>query len=101
VKHKVAAGRQQIYDLANHHSLPAVQSATNFVAVDMGSAERATRMMKALHDRDVFIRMPGVAPLNRCIRIGVGTAQEHAVLQSAFTDAIRSIDRSVDHTVGD
>ncbi|MBV9522863.1 MAG: pyridoxal phosphate-dependent aminotransferase, partial [Alphaproteobacteria bacterium] len=24
----------------------------------------------------VFIRMPGVAPLNRCIRVSVGTAQE-------------------------
>ena len=91
VRDRVSTGRQRIYDLAATHALPSIESATNFVAVDMGTNERATRMMKALHERDVFIRMPGVAPLNRCIRVGVGTPDEHAVLQTAFDDAIRSL----------
>lgn len=91
VQREVATGRQRIADLATRHGLTSIPSATNFVAIDMGSTERATRMMHALHERDVFVRMPGVAPLNRCVRIGVGTADEHAVLTNAFADALNAV----------
>ena len=43
-----------------------------FVAIDVGGAERGERLLKALQDRRVFIRKPGVPPLDRCIRVTVG-----------------------------
>ena len=32
----------------------------------------------------VFVRMPGVAPLDRCIRVTVGTAEERALFARIF-----------------
>mgnify|MGYP000399791845 CR=1 FL=1 len=36
----------------------------------------AANLVKALQDRGVFIRMPGTAPLNRCIRVSAGRAED-------------------------
>lgn len=88
VQHRVEQGRQQIYQLAQSHGLKAIPSATNFVTVDLGSKERATATLDALLDKNVFIRMPGVEPLNRCIRIGIGTEQEYAFFKAAFEQVL-------------
>ncbi len=88
VQHRVEQGRQQIYQLASEHGLTAIPSATNFVTVDLGSQQRATATLKALLDKNVFIRMPGVEPLNRCIRIGIGTEAEHAWFKTAFEQVL-------------
>ncbi len=87
---RVTRGRQKISALASRHGLSALASATNFVAVDMGSAERANQLRLSLQSLGVFVRMPGVAPLNRTIRIGVGTEAEHAHLESVFTEALQA-----------
>ncbi|MEZ5659802.1 MAG: pyridoxal phosphate-dependent aminotransferase [Burkholderiaceae bacterium] len=84
----VSAGRARIAGFAARHGLASLPSATNFVAVDMGSSERAQAMLAALAAADVFIRMPGVAPLNRCVRIGVGRADEMDVFEQAFEAAL-------------
>lgn len=73
---EVARGRAEYASLASRLGLKALPSATNFVAIDMGSYERAKNTMDTLLKRGVFIRMPGAAPLNRCIRVSVGTAPE-------------------------
>lgn len=91
VKHAVESGRQRIYQLAEKHHLTAIPSATNFVSVDLGSSDRAKKALDALIERNIFIRMPGVAPLNRCIRIGIGTDAEHAVFESAFTEVMSEL----------
>jgi histidinol-phosphate aminotransferase len=44
-------------------------------------------LVAALAARDVFIRMPGAAPLDRCIRVTVGTAEERA----AFAEMLRAV----------
>lgn len=88
VQHRVELGRQQIYQLAQDHGLKAIPSATNFVTVDLGSKQRATDTLNALLNKNVFIRMPGVEPLNRCIRIGIGTESEHACFKSAFEQVL-------------
>ena len=62
-----------------------MQSATNFVAIDMGAdGDRARAVLARLQDEGVFVRMPGVAPLDRCIRVTVGTAEERALFAEIF-----------------
>jgi len=41
-------------------------------------------MLARLNNHGVFIRMPGVAPLNQFIRVGIGTEEEHAVFEEQF-----------------
>ena len=58
--------------------LVALPSATNFVAIDMGSSVRAKATVHALLQQGVFVRMPAVAPLDRCIRVTAGTPPQRA-----------------------
>ena len=84
VVEEVARGRNEYHALARRLGLPSVQSATNFVAIDAGSADRARALLARLQDEGVFVRMPGVAPLDRCIRVTVGTAGERANFAAIF-----------------
>ena len=90
----VAEGRQAYVDLAADLGFAAIPSATNFVAIDVGGKERAQWLLQALEARDVFIRMPGAPPLNRCIRVSVGPAADRAVLAEALFDATREMPAS-------
>jgi histidinol-phosphate aminotransferase len=87
VVEQVAAGRREYADLGQSLGLPTLPSATNFVAFDTGSPERARTLMEALAARDVFVRMPGASPLDRLIRVTVGTPAERA----AFADELRAV----------
>lgn len=88
VRQAVESGRQQVMNFASDLGLYAEPSSTNFVAVDLESAERAQGMIKKLADHDVFMRMPGVAPLNRCVRVGLGSDREFDIFASAFKQAL-------------
>jgi histidinol-phosphate aminotransferase len=88
---KVEAGRQDYYRLAKRLGLSALPSATNFVAIDVGSGDRARSLLQALAGEDVFIRMPGVAPLDRCIRVSVGTPEERAQFADAFAKVLEAV----------
>lgn len=82
---EVARGRNDYYALAQRLGLSTVQSATNFVAIDMGAdGDRARAVLARLQDEGVFVRMPGVAPLDRCIRVTVGTEEERALFAEIF-----------------
>jgi histidinol-phosphate aminotransferase len=83
----VAAGREDYTHLARELDMTPLPSATNFVTMDVGGPERARRMVAALAAEGVFIRMPGAAPLNRCIRITVGQPGERA----AFAEILRRV----------
>jgi histidinol-phosphate aminotransferase len=88
VRREVEAGRADYALLAAGLGFTALPSATNFVAIDCGTTERAKAILAALLERErVFIRMAGVAPLNRCIRVTVGTAPERA----RFGEALRRV----------
>lgn len=70
----VADARDRIAQITEAQGLDSLASATNFVAVDCGQdGEFARAVLNALIARDVFVRMPFVAPQNRCIRISAGT----------------------------
>lgn len=82
---KIAASRDIIAEIVGRRGLRALPSATNFVTVDLGgNAERSKAMVAALARRGVFVRMPFVAPGDRCIRISTGTEAEMKVLDSVF-----------------
>lgn len=73
VVEKVAAARERIATIARANGLKPLPSAANFVTIDCCSdGAFARRVLSALIDRDVFVRMPGVSPLDRCIRVSAG-----------------------------
>jgi histidinol-phosphate aminotransferase len=40
--------------------------------------------------RDIFVRMPGVAPLDRCIRVSAGTDADLAAFAEALPQALKA-----------
>jgi histidinol-phosphate aminotransferase len=73
---EVARGRQDYYALASSIGAAYLESATNFVCIDFETNERATAVMNSLLAHGVFVRKPGAPPLDRYVRISVGTAAE-------------------------
>ncbi len=89
VRKSVADARTQVTTFAAQHGFDSLPSNTNFVAVDMGNKEAATAMITELGKRKVFMRMPGVEPLNRFIRVGLGNNSEFKVFKDAFIDVVK------------
>lgn len=86
---KVAAARIRIGGIAAANGLRALPSATNFVAIDCGAdGDFARGVMAALAELDVFVRMPAVAPMDRCIRISCAPENELAILAEALPVAL-------------
>jgi len=91
VVRQVAAAREQIAAIARQNGLTPLASATNFVAVDCGrDGDHARRILEALVAAGVFVRMPGVAPLNRCIRITAGTEADLGILAEELPRALKA-----------
>lgn len=80
--------RERVMTLAADNNLYAEPSSTNFVAVDMGNPTRAAAMITALAERDIFMRMPGTVPLNRCIRVGLCCAEDYEFFKQAFEESL-------------
>jgi histidinol-phosphate aminotransferase len=75
------------YDLAillEKFNLYPRESGTNFVLGDAGSRERAEAYVSALREEGVFIRKPGLPPLDRYIRVTVGLQDDHKILAKAL-----------------
>ena len=81
----VAEGRRDYALLAAELGLAALDSATNFVTVDVGGQRRAQTLLAELADEGVFIRMPGAPPLDRCVRVTVGTPAERTLFAEVLT----------------
>ncbi|MBL3562412.1 pyridoxal phosphate-dependent aminotransferase [Rhodovulum sulfidophilum] len=91
VKSQVAEGRAMIARIAEANGLSALPSGTNFVTVDCGAdGDFARRVLAGLAERDVFVRMPGVAPLDRCIRIASGPEDQLTVLAEELPKALEA-----------
>ena len=89
VRLEVARARDAIARIAAANGLAALPSATNFVAVDCGGdGAFARRVLEALVRRGVFVRMPFVAPQDRCLRISCGRAEDLAILADALAEAL-------------
>lgn len=86
---KVRAARERLGAIAADNGLRSLASATNFVAIDCGrDGAFARRVLAELIARDVFVRMPGVPPLDRCIRVSAGTEADLALFAAALPDAL-------------
>jgi histidinol-phosphate aminotransferase len=86
VVRRVSAGRRDYEALAERLGLAALPSATNFVAIDMGTSARAkATLARLLEEEACFLRMPGVPPLDRLVRVTVGTEEERRGFAAALT----------------
>ncbi len=89
---EVGRGREAYRQLGASLGTPTLPSRTNFVCFDIGSRERAELMVAELLRRAVFVRKPGAPPLDRYIRVTVGTEHERARFADVFGEALRTLD---------
>jgi histidinol-phosphate aminotransferase len=83
---RVKEGRVDFEDLARSLGCNTLPSATNFVAIDVGSSAKARALLAALQTRGVFVRTPGEPPLDRCIRVTIPPAAERAQFAEIFRE---------------
>jgi histidinol-phosphate aminotransferase len=89
VQRRVAAARDRIAGIARSNGLAPLPSATNFVTIDCRrDGAFARRVLAELIARDVFVRMPFVAPHDRCIRVSCGRDEDLDVFASVLPDAL-------------
>lgn len=83
--------RARLSAIANANGLKPLPSATNFVTIDCGrDGDHACAVLRETVARGVFIRMPGVAPLDRCIRVSLGDDAALSVFEEVLPQALRA-----------
>lgn len=89
VVRQTAEARAELSRIAGENGLTALPSATNFVTMDCGrDGDFARAVLAGLISRGIFVRMPGVAPLDRCIRVGSGRPTDLAAFATALPEAL-------------
>jgi histidinol-phosphate aminotransferase len=89
VQAAVSVARGRLTEIAGANGLTALPSAANFVAIDCGGDGAFARaVLEELAARDIFVRMPFVAPQNRCIRVSAGTPEMLDLLEHALPEAL-------------
>lgn len=82
----------RIAEIAAGFGLTTLPSATSFVAMDCGQdGAFAKQVLDGLLERDIFIRMPAVAPLNRCIRVSAGSLEDLDLFAAALEDTLQTV----------
>ncbi|WP_054007928.1 pyridoxal phosphate-dependent aminotransferase [Cypionkella psychrotolerans] len=88
---KVATARTRLNGIARANGLIPLPSATNFITMDCGrDGDYARRVLAELLGRGIFVRMPGVAPLDRCIRVSLGDEAALAAFEAALPEALKA-----------
>ena len=88
---KIIQARNRIEEIANQNGLAAIHSAANFVAIDCGKdGTFANKVLNELIKMRVFVRMPYVAPQNRCIRVSAGTESDLDLLAQTLPLALKA-----------
>ncbi|MDA5094153.1 pyridoxal phosphate-dependent aminotransferase [Aliiroseovarius sp. KMU-50] len=86
----VAHARTRIDEIARENGLTTLPSATNFVAIDCcRDGDFARRLLGALVERDLFVRMPFAAPQDRCIRVSAGRPEDLDAFAAALPEALK------------
>lgn len=86
---RIARARDRISTIARANGLTSLASAAGFVAIDCGrDGAYARRILDGLIARDIFVRKPAVAPLDRCIRVSCGPDQALDLFAAALPGAI-------------
>lgn len=85
---------EAIASIARRHGLLPLETATNFVAIDCGAdGPHAQAILEGLAQRGIFVRKPGVAGLNRCIRVSAGTDADLAAFDKALGEVLGELAR--------
>ncbi len=88
---QVAAARDRIALIAKENGLTPLSSATNFVAIDCGrDGAYARAVLDGLITEGIFVRMPAIAPQDRCIRVSCGTPADLDALARALPRALEA-----------
>lgn len=88
---KVIAARAAFGGVGRLNGLQPLPSATNFICLDCGQdGDFARRVLAALGAEGVFVRMPGVAPMDRCIRVSLGDEAALKVFAAALPRALKA-----------
>lgn len=91
VRERTLAARARLSGIAVANGLRPLPSATNFVTIDCGrDGDYARKVLAELGALGVFIRMPGVAPLDRCIRISLGDDPTLDILAETLPLALKA-----------
>lgn len=91
VRSKVEIARARLAGIARANGALPLPSATNFVTMDLGrDGDYARAVLKNLTAAGIFVRMPGVAPLDRCIRVSLGDEAALAAFEAALPQALRA-----------
>jgi histidinol-phosphate aminotransferase len=70
---RASAARERLSAIARENGFDPLPSATNFITMDCGrDGDYARAVLAGLVARGIFVRMPGVAPHDRCIRVSLG-----------------------------
>lgn len=86
---QVVAARARLNAIAADNGLRALPSATNFVTIDCGrDGDFARKVLAGVVKRGVFIRMPFVAPHDRCIRVSAGPEAQLAAFARVLPEAL-------------
>jgi histidinol-phosphate aminotransferase len=94
VRDAVAGSRAEIGRIAASHGLTALPSATNFVTINCGrDGAYARAVLSALVAQGIFVRMPFVAPQDRCIRVSCGIPDQIAAFARALPVALDQVER--------
>lgn len=91
IQSQVSHSRDRLSQIALDNSLTPIPSATNFVTMDCGrDGDYSAAVVRELGARGIFARMPGVAPLNRCIRISCGPDAALDLFAAALPQALKA-----------
>ncbi|MGR3623893.1 pyridoxal phosphate-dependent aminotransferase [Pseudophaeobacter sp.] len=89
VQAEIATSRVHLAEIATENGLVPLPSATNFVTIDCGGdGAFAKAVLDSLVAQGVFVRMPFVAPQNRCIRVSCGPEEDIALFATALPKAL-------------
>jgi histidinol-phosphate aminotransferase len=92
VKARVVKARERIHTIAASHGMTSIPSATNFVTIDCGrDSDYAKTILSKMLERGVFLRMPGVEPQSRCIRVSVGLDTEIDIFEKEFAEVLQEL----------
>lgn len=89
IQSQTEAARRKLASIAKENGLIPLPSATNFVTMDCRKdGAFAKAVMNEMIARGIFLRMPGVAPLNRCIRVSCGPDIDMTAFAAALPAAL-------------
>ena len=88
----VQKSRKHIAEIAQVNGLKALHSATNFVTIDCGQDGNFARaLLQRLIADQIFVRMPNISPLDRCIRVSCGDASAMEAFANALPKALKAV----------